>query len=117
MTLHVVPHDPQPKATREIACADCVHCKVFKDVAPSGRYVLKVRCAKERWRKGQERTVATYHFHTVLRRRVRNCPDYSSLSDGRKDHTDYLAQLADELPVEPIQYGTDGEPVLPGEAR
>jgi hypothetical protein len=117
MTVHVVPPDTPTKAPREVACADCVHCKVFKETSPSGSYVLRVRCAKDRWRKGKEQTVATYHFHTVLRRRVPGCPDYGSLSDGRSDHADYLAQLADELPVEVIVYAPDGEPVAPREVR
>ena len=112
MTVHAVPQDQPQASTSAIVCADCAHCKVFKDTSTSGRYVLRVRCVRERWRKGKDgNVIATYHFHTVLRRRVADCPDYMTLSDGPDDRADYLDQLADELPVERIVYGQDGEPV------
>jgi hypothetical protein len=111
MTVHAVPHHEPQTSTPVVVCADCTHCKVFKETAASGRYVLRVRCTRERWRRGKDGTVvATYHFHTVLRRRVQGCPDYLSLSDGPEDRAEYLDQLADELPVERIVYEPDGEP-------
>jgi hypothetical protein len=112
MTLHAAPHNQPQTPTPLVVCADCEHCKVFKESSASGRYILRVRCTRNRWRKGKDgHVIATYHYHTVLRRRVQGCPDYTSVSDGPNDREEYLDQLADELPAERIVYGVDGEPV------
>lgn len=92
-----------------IRCADCAHCKVFKHASESGRYILRVRCARDHWRRGKDGTViATYHYHTVLRRSVSACPDYVSLSANDDDRRAYLDDLACTLPVEKLVYDPDG---------
>ena len=105
-----------PKA-KAIQCADCEHCRTYREIAQgsSGRYLLKVRCAKVHWRKGKDQFEATYHLHTVLRRVVPACADYESISDDDQDRARYLAALAADLPVERIAYNPDGEPFFPRE--
>ena len=93
----------------QIRCADCLHCKVFKDSEPSGRYVLRVRCDKQNWVRGKNgRIKATYHLHTLMGRRMDACPDYDSLSEGEDDRDAYLRALAEDLPVEKYVYNPDG---------
>jgi len=105
------PAGATPKA-KAIQCADCEHCRTYREVSQgsSGRYLLKVRCAKAHWRKGKDQFEATYHLHTVLRRVVPACADYESISDSDQDRDRYLAALAADLPAERIVYNPDGEP-------
>ena len=100
------------KPSAQIRCADCEHCRTFRDTRDSGRYTLKVRCTKGHWRRGRDRQLeATYQMHTVLRRVVPTCADYASLSDDEQDRALYLNTLEDDLPVERIVYDVNGEPV------
>ena len=92
-----------------IRCADCLYCQQFKDFARSGRYILKVRCAKGHWRRGRDdRLAATYDLHTLMERRVHKCPDYLSQSDDDEDRARYLAELRESLPIERHIYEPDG---------
>ena len=99
-----------PDTPSPIPCADCLHCKVFKQTDPSsGRYILRVRCDRKHWVRGRrDRVEATYHLHTLLARRVPSCPDYESLSEDDDERQAYLNQLAEDLPCERYQYEPDG---------
>ncbi len=93
----------------EIRCADCLFCRQFKEFARSGRYILKVRCAKGNWHRGKDsRAAATYDLHTLPARRVKKCPEYESLSENDADRDRYLAELRDSLPLERHIYNADG---------
>ena len=101
------------KSRAQIRCADCEHCRTFRDTSDSGCYTLKIRCAKGHWRRGKtSQKNPTYQMHTVLRRVVPECADYASLSDDEQDRALYLDALEDDLPVERIVYDASGEPTL-----
>jgi len=92
-----------------IRCADCRFCRQFKEVnGATGRYVLKVRCARGGWQVG--RKLGHTDWHRLMTRRVRKCPDYDSMSDNERDRARYLCDLAATLPLERIVYEADGEP-------
>jgi len=87
-----------PVASRNIHCANCLHCKVFLERAERGtKAEHRVRCAAMHWHtsSGKERT---FCYHTVLNRRVVACPDYDSM--GERDRDEFLKDLRDNLPVE-----------------
>jgi hypothetical protein len=93
-----------------IKCADCLHCKQFREVSPStGRYALKVRCAKGHWQEGRKRGACD--LFRVTARRTQKCRDYVSMSTDDEDRQRFLAGLAADLPRERILYEADGEPV------
>jgi len=99
----------QPKKSNVIKCADCLHCKQFREVHDaSGRYLLKVNCAKGHWRKGRKNGYCD--LHRVMARRRHKCPDYDSMSTGEKDRREFLRDLAAGLPLERILYEPNGEP-------
>jgi hypothetical protein len=101
-----------------IHCADCEHCKVVREYAPSGRYILRVRCAQGHWRRGKDGTTeATYYLHTVLRRKVPACTDYTSLSEDDDDRRKYVEDLECNLPVGRVVFNPDGSVVESLEMR
>lgn len=103
---------PRAPVDAIIRCADCLHCQQFREVGAKGRYVLKVRCAMARWRRGKhDRLEATYSLHTLMARCVDACLDYESTSDDANQREAYLAGLAKDLPVELIVYAPDGRRV------
>lgn len=110
MTMQAIAHAPPPvEGGAEIPCADCLHCKVFKEFERTGRYILKVRCAKAHWRRGKSnRLAATFDLHTLLNRHVEVCDDYDSISEDAEDRRQYLESLAEDLPVERHIYEPDG---------
>ena len=96
-------------STPMIRCADCLHCQQYKEFARSGRYILKVRCAKGNWHRGKDsRLAATYDLHTLMARRVQKCPEYESLSDSDEERERFLAELGPSLPIERHIYNPDG---------
>ena len=99
-----------------IHCADCAHCKVFKEFSRTGTYIQKVRCAEGHWLRYKHiHLEATHPLHTLLRRVVAECPDYVSTSEDDADRAQYLTALAEDLPVEKFVYGRDGAIVMRGE--
>jgi len=93
-----------------IKCADCLHAKVYREVAPdTGRFLLKVKCTKGHWREG--RKYGACDLHRVTAKRRHNCADYRSMSDSDEDRQQYLRDLADTLPTEQVVYEPDGEAV------
>ena len=100
---------PPADGSTMVRCADCLHCKVFKRHARSGRYVLRLRCAKGKWTKGKKNPVEqTPPLHTLMRRRVKSCVYYESLSEDEADREQYLAALQEDLPCEQYVYEPDG---------
>jgi hypothetical protein len=93
-----------------VKCADCLHAKVFREVSgDTGRYLLKVKCAKEHWKVGRKH--GHCDLHRVLARRKHGCDDYVSMSDDDEDRRRSLQDLADSLPLERILYEPNGEAV------
>ena len=93
-----------------IKCADCLHAKQYREVNPAtGRYVLKVRCDKEHWRKGRKH--GDCPLHRTLARRRHKCGDFVSMSDNDEDRREYLKTLSATLPLEQIVYEPNGEAV------
>ncbi len=86
------------KAKPRVVCAECAHCKQFRETARSGRYILKARCAKGHWRRGSKEE--TCDLHRVTGRSRKDCPDYESTSDDARSRKAYLKQLPDLLPDE-----------------
>jgi len=115
---HTQPHSPpapadfdedlerQIKARSRIVCAECQHCKQFREVAKSGRYILKARCAKGHWRKGSKEE--TCDLHRVTARSRKDCPDYDSSSDDCRSRKKFVDQLEDLLPDERHIHEADG---------
>lgn len=92
-----------------IRCADCAHCKQYREVnQATGRYVLKVKCARGYWQRGRKH--GAVDLYRVLTRRMQKCREYDSMSDNEQDRTRYLRDLAASLPLERIVYEADGEP-------
>ena len=87
-------------------CAECQHCKVFKELFPSGRYVLKCKCAKGVWRNGKREI--TCDLHLVGYRRRNSCEHYLSTSEDETDRKRYLKSLDNDLPLERYVYHPDG---------
>jgi len=93
-----------------IRCADCSFCRQCREVNPAtGRYILKVRCAKGHWKKGRKN--GDCDLHRVLSRRTHKCKDYASMSHSGEDRKLFLQTLAATLPLERVMYEADGEPV------
>ena len=96
-------------ASAMVRCADCLHCKVFKKHARSGRYVLLLRCSKGKWLKGgTQPTELTPPLHMLMRRLMKSCLYYESLSEDADDRERYLAELEEDLPCEQYVYEPDG---------
>ena len=92
-----------------IKCADCLHCKLYREVAPgSGWYVLKVKCSKGHWKEGRKQGATDLHRVMAKRRHV--CEDYRTMSDNEEDRLRYLKDLAADLPLERIVYLLNGQP-------
>ena len=80
-----------------IHCANCIHCKVFKQTSGNGGVaVMRVRCARGHWK---FRGVAprTYLYHTVDRRTVESCVDYECAGDV-EDTKEFIPELRRSLP-------------------
>ena len=93
-----------------IKCATCLHAKQYREVnLATGRYVLKVTCAKGHWKRG--RSQGTCDLHRVLARRTRKCTDYVSMLESDEDRRQFLRDLSATLPLEQIVYEPNGEPV------
>ncbi len=76
-------------------CANCAHCIVVRRrEGDADRYILRVRCDKNRWskRSGDEKL---YKYFTVARRIQLNCEDYQEM--GELPH--YVKNLKRELPI------------------
>ena len=99
---------PAPKKSKRpiIKCAECEHCKMFKETNRNGRYILKCRCAKGRWFNGKNE--ATCELHKVSARRRDECPDYKSTSDDEQDKKSFLGDLENFLPIERHIFNPDG---------
>ncbi len=92
-----------------VKCAECMHCKQYREFIPeSGRYTLKVKCAKGHWRVGRKHGACD--LHRVMARRRHGCMNYVSSSDNEKDRQQFLEHLANTLPIELIYYEPNGEP-------
>ena len=80
---------------QKIYCANCIHCVVVKVPLDDnkGRYVLRVKCKQQKWRKklGEEKL---YKYFTVIRRTMDDCPDYESMGDAKE----FLRELRKNLP-------------------
>jgi len=98
--------EQQIKARPRIICAECQHCKQFREVAKSGRYILKARCAKGHWRKGSKEE--TCDLHRVTGRSRKDCHDYDSSSDDTRSRKRFVEQLEDLLPDERHIHEPDG---------
>ena len=93
-----------------VKCADCLHAKVYREVAPdTGRFLLKVKCVKGHWKQGRKHGACD--LHRVMARRRHGCADYCTMSDSDEDRQQYLKDLADDLPTERILYEPSGEAV------
>lgn len=91
---------------KRIVCAECLHCKMFKETNRQGCYILKVRCAKKHWFRGK--TEVTLDLHLASLRHRNACPDYESTSDDEADRLRYIAGLDDFLPIERHIFNPDG---------
>ena len=89
-----------------IKCAECLHCKMFKETNGSGRYILKCRCAKNHWVKRNQED--TCDLHNVSARRRDACPDYKTTSDDERDKESFIRDLEDFLPLERHIFNQDG---------
>ena len=99
-----------------IKCADCLHCKQFREFNPAtGRYVLKVKCVKGHWKRGRKHGACD--LHRVMARRTRKCNDYDLMSENDEDRRQFLRDLSATLPLEQIVYEPDGEAVDITEVR
>ena len=94
------------KARPRIYCAECMHCRQFRQIARSGRYILKARCAKGRWRYGSKEE--TCELHDLPERSRKDCSKYKSSSDDENSRMQYLANLEDLLPDERHIHEPDG---------
>ena len=96
-------------SSSSIRCADCMHCKQYREVnQATGRYVLKVKCARGHWQRGRKH--GAVDLYRVMARRMQKCMDYDTMSDNEQDRARYLRDLAASLPLERIVYEADGEP-------
>lgn len=89
-----------------IKCAECLHCKMFKETNGSGRYILKCRCAKNHWVRRHQGD--SCELHKVAARRRDSCPDYLSTSDDAQDKKAFLRGLDDFFPLERHIFNPDG---------
>ncbi len=94
------------RAKSRFHCAECQHCKTFRELATSGRYILKARCAKGHWRKKSKED--TCDLHRVSARGRSSCRDYESSSDNDATRREYLDDLEDLLPLERHIHEVDG---------
>ena len=99
-----------------IKCADCAHARQYREInQATGRYVLKVRCAKGHWARG--RSPGACDLFRVLARRSSKCQDYLSMSETEEERKEFLQTLAQTLPLERIVFEPDGEPADIEEAQ
>lgn len=84
-----------------IYCANCRYCVLFRKLSglDDTRYLLRVKCVKEQWRKklGEEKM---YKYFTVARRTVESCTEYKEMGDLRT----FLKILRKTLPVKDEVY-------------
>ena len=91
---------------KRYVCAECMHCKVFREVNRIGRYILKCRCAKGHWWRGK--IEITCDLHLVGERYRRFCPDYESTSEDEQERIGYIEDLEEFLPLERHIHEPDG---------
>ena len=77
-----------------IYCANCVNCKLVREVQGGMRYSLRVRCDAGKWRKklGEEKI---YKYFTVARRSLDSCDAYEPMGDPK----DFMKELKKSLPI------------------
>lgn len=87
-----------------IHCANCLHCKQFKESAAEARHRhhhspsrLRVKCARGLW-KLESGKPKTYQLSTVLSRRMIVCSEYESMGEASRE--EFLRDLAATLPDE-----------------
>ena len=87
------PDKPAAKSGK-IYCANCVHCKLVREVQGGMRYSLRVRCDAGKWRKklGEEKI---YKYFTVARRSLDSCDSYEPMGDPRE----FIKELKKNLPI------------------
>ena len=81
-------------ASHKIYCANCVHCKLVREVQGMKQYSLRVRCDAGKWRKklGDEKI---YKYFTVARRSLDYCDAYEPMGDPKE----FLKELRKTLPI------------------
>ena len=91
-----------------IKCADCLHCKQYREVQPGGlgRYFLKATCAAGHWTRGKQDI--SVHIHRLMGRSRHKCIDYVSTSDSPGERLAFLRALKESLPLEAHLYEPDG---------
>ena len=92
-----------------IKCADCAFARQYREInRATGRYVLKVRCAKGHW--ARSRSQGNCDLYRIMARRSSKCQDYLSMSESEEERKAFLQTLAQTLPLERIVFDPDGEP-------
>ena len=79
----------------KVYCANCAHCVVVRqEEGDPSRYILRVRCNKNKWakRSGEEKL---YKYFTVARRMQHNCDEYTEMGEIMP----YIKNLKRELPI------------------
>ena len=79
----------------KVYCANCAHCAVVrKEDGDASRYILRVRCSKNKWskRSGEEKL---YKYFTVARRMQVNCEEYTEMGEVLP----FIKNLKRELPI------------------
>lgn len=87
--------------TNKVYCANCKHCKLVRTVTNDGKYLLRVRCSKGKWKKklGEEKM---YRYCTVIRRSLDNCDSYNPMGDSRI----FMRELRESLPLKDEEYSS-----------
>ncbi len=89
-----------------IYCAECMNCRIFREISTNGRYIIKARCAKGRWIRNKKET--TSEFHLITTRTRKRCRGYESTSETKKEKLAFVAALKKTLPIERHVYEADG---------
>ena len=85
---------------KNIYCANCSHCIVFKKPIAKGKYyVMRVKCEMGMWRK-RSNEEKVYKYFTILKRKMKKCPNYDPM--GEEDG--FIQELKKSLPVQDIIY-------------
>lgn len=107
MTVHRYappPADIESAADHDkIYCANCIHCKLKRDVLGNGaKYTLRVRCVAGKWKKklGEEKF---YKYFTVARRSIFFCDSYEPMGESR----DFIRDLKKNLPIKDEIYSNN----------
>ncbi len=87
----------------KVYCANCAYCVLVKiPTEIAGKYVLRVRCTQNKWKKklGDEKL---YKYFTVARRTFENCGDYEPMGELKT----FLRDLRKSLPIKDEVYSND----------